>query len=117
MVLCIGQNGHIAIEASDSRCCGRLPWVTSRTSVLNFAQTGPSATDDDCGSCLDIPISSGAIEAVGVPNGAAQLDVPVSMELEPLLVARPCLCEFQPDLKFLILPSYFTPLDTTILLI
>ena len=116
MVLCIGRNGHVAIEASDSRCCGNLPWVVSHNSVLTFGETGPSAQDDDCGSCLDIPISSGLAEAVAVRH-AMQPDLPVSIELEPLLVTHPCFSQFHLDLKFQILPSYFTPLDATVLLI
>lgn len=116
MILCIGRNGHVAIEASDSSCCGRLPWVASHTSALTFGETGPSARDDECGPCLDIPISSGLVEAIEVPNDT-QPDASVSIQLEPLLVTRPCFSEVHLDLKFLILPSYFTPLDAIVLLI
>ena len=116
MVLCIGGNGHVAIEASDSRCCGNLPWVASHTSMLTFGETGPSAQDDDCGSCLDIPISSGLAEAVAVRH-VMQPDLPVSIELEPLLVTHPCFSQFPLDLKFLIPPSCFTPSDAIVLLI
>jgi len=116
MVLCIGANGHVAIEASDSRCCGNLPWIVSHNSVLTFGETGPSAKDDDCGSCLDIPISSGLAEAVEAPH-AMQPDLPVSVDLEPLLVTRPCFSQFQFDLKSLIPPSCFAPSDATVLLI
>ncbi|MEK7993974.1 MAG: hypothetical protein AAB403_09250, partial [Planctomycetota bacterium] len=59
MVLCIGQDGHVAIEASDSRCCGHLPWVSGIQYAHTLVATGSSARDDDCGTCLDIPISSG----------------------------------------------------------
>jgi len=116
MVLCIGGNGHVAIEASDSRCCGNLPWIVSHNSVLTFGETGPSAKDDNCGSCLDIPISSGLAEAVAARH-VMQPDFPVSIELEPLLVTHPCFSQFHLDLKFLIPPSCFTPSDVTVLLI
>jgi hypothetical protein len=118
MVLCIGDNGHIALEASDSRCCGSLPWVVPDTSVLTFGENGPSAKDDDCGPCLDIPISSSLAEAIAVRH-TTEPDPPVSVsiELEPLLVTHLCFSQFHPDLRFQIQSSYFTPLDATILLI
>lgn len=118
MVLCIGENGHVALEASDSRCCGNLPWIVSHNSVLTFGETGPSAKDDNCGSCLNIPISSGLAEAIAVRH-TTEPDPPVSVsiELEPLLVTHLCFSQFHPDLRFLIQPSYFTPLEATILLI
>ncbi len=116
MVLCIGENGHVAIEASDSHCCGRLPRTTSHTSMLTFSETGSSAKNDDCGPCLDIPISSGLVEAIKAPKNTPP-DVPALIELEPAAVACACFSEFHRDLKFLILPSYFTPLDAIVLLI
>jgi hypothetical protein len=116
MVLCVGHDGHVAIEASDSACCGHLPWVVSERSILTFGAAGPSAEDDDCGPCLDIPISSGLAEAVAVRH-VMQPDLPVSIELEPLLVTRPCFSQVPLDLKFLIPPSCFTPSDAIVLLI
>lgn len=118
MVLCIGDNGHIALEASDSRCCGYLPWAVPDTSVLTFGQTGPSAKDDDCGSCLDIPISSSLADAIATQQ-TIKPDVPISVsnELDLSLFTHPCFSQFHPDLRFQIQSSYFTPLDATILLI
>lgn len=68
MVLCIGQNGHVAIEASGSRCCGHLLRLSCCEDVCGLVGADHPVRDDDCGACFDIPISSGLREALEAPN-------------------------------------------------
>ena len=115
MVLCIGQDGHVAIEASDSRCCGYLPWVSGIQDAHMLVAAGGSAQDDDCGACLDIPISSGLAEAVQAPN-EVQPDTGSSFSVDLLLLDYSSVFESNLDLKPLIVQSYFPPLRSVILL-
>ena len=64
-VLCIGEDGHIAIEAAGSDCCGSLP--SDRTEA-GFAKAAFSSEAQKCGSCLDVPISPVTAVAVKKPN-------------------------------------------------
>ena len=116
MVLCIGQDGHVAIEASDSRCCGHPPWISRFQDANAFVAAGCSAQDDDCGACLDIPISSGLTEAVQAPK-EVQPDTGSSFIVDLLLPDYSRFLESNFDLKFLIVQSYFPPLRSVILLI
>jgi hypothetical protein len=116
MVLCIGEDGHVALEASDSRCCGHLPGACCPQSTHALTVTGCLAQDDDCGPCLDIPISSGLAEALQAPNDV-QPDVSVLSFFDFSLFDRTGVCQSHRDLKFLIVQSYFTPLRSVILLI
>jgi len=116
MVLCIGHDGHVAVEASDSACCGHLPWVVSERSILTFGAAGPSAEDDDCGPCLDIPISSGLADAFQAPDkGPPDLTASIAVDLLP--VAHCSFSESYLDLKFPTPVSDFTPLHSIVLLI
>jgi len=116
MVLCIGHDGHVAIEASDSRCCGHLPWVFGIQDARTFVAAGCSVQDDECGPCLDIPISSGSADAFQVPDQVAP-DLSASIGVDLLPVAHCSFPESHLDLKFLT-PSFdFTPSRSIILLI
>jgi hypothetical protein len=117
MVLCIGQDGHVAIEASDSRCCGHLPLVSCFQDAHTLVAAGCSAQDDDCGACLDIPVSSGLDEAVQAPNEAHPDIVSSSFLVDLLLLDYFSSFESNPDLRPLVVPSYFPPLGSVILLI
>lgn len=57
-VLCIGADGHVAVEsARNGKCCdGSSPDRISDTLVVS----GRSTAGDDCGVCTDIYISSAA---------------------------------------------------------
>ena len=116
MVLCIGHDGHVAIEASGSACCGHLPWVVSERSIPAFGAAGRSAEDDDCGPCLDIPISSGSADAFRAPDKVAP-DLSASIAVDPLPVAHCSFPDSRLDSKFLTPLSDFTPLRSTVLLI
>lgn len=115
MVLCIGEGGHVAIEASDSQCCGCFPCVCPQnTSALTVA--GCSAQDDHCGQCLDIPISSGLAEALQAPNDV-QPNVWVIFALELPLLDHTIVSQSCRDFNFQTAQSYFAPLRSVILLI
>jgi hypothetical protein len=116
MVLCLGHDGHVAIEASGSACCGHLPWVVCEMSRPAFGAAGRSAEDDDCGPCLDIPISSGSADAFEAPDQAPP-DLSASIAVDPLPVAHCSFPDSHLDLKFLTPLSDFTPLRSVILLI
>jgi hypothetical protein len=113
MVLCVGHDGHVVIEASDSDCCGHLPWVVSERSILAFGAAGPSAEDDDCGPCLDIPISSGLADAFQAPDkGPPDLTASIAVDLLPVAYGSSHL-----DLRFATPVSDFTLLHSIVLLI
>lgn len=59
VVLCIGEDGHIAIEAVNNKCCGHSAVGVSERVSIAFEKGGLSANKDDCGSCVDIPLSAG----------------------------------------------------------
>lgn len=116
MLLCIGQDGHVAVEVSDSRCCGHLPRISCLQDAHTLVAAGCLAADDDCGACLDIPISSGLAEAVQAPN-QAQPDTGPSSSADLSLLDDLSSLESNLDLKLPIVPSYFPPLRSVILLI
>jgi hypothetical protein len=116
MVLCIGQDGHVAIEASDSRCCGHLPWVSGIQYAHTLVAAGGSAQDDDCGPCLDIPILSGLAEAVQAPN-EVQPDTGSSFSVDLLLLDYSSVFESNLDLKPLTVQSCFPPLLHAVILL
>jgi len=116
LVLCIGQNGHVAIEASDSGCCGHLSRACCPDDAHCLFAAGSSAQDDDCGACVDIPISSGSADAFAAPN-EVRLDLSVCAAVDSLCVVSFPLFESHLDLKFLTPLSDFPPLRSVVLLI
>jgi hypothetical protein len=116
MVLCIGQDGHVAIEASGSGCCGHLPPACCPDDAQCLFTAGSSAQDDDCGMCLDIPISSGVAEAVQAPN-EVQPDSGSSFSVDLLVLNGCSFIESSLDLTPLTVQSYFPLLRSVILLI
>ncbi len=115
-VLCIGQNGHVAIEASDSGCCGHLSRTCCPHDAHCLFAAGSSTQDDDCGACLDIPISSGSADAFQAPNNTP-LDLSASTAIDLLPAAHRTLLESHLDLTFLIPLSDFLSSRSTVLLI
>ncbi len=116
MVLCIGQNGHVAIEASDSGCCGHLSRACCPHDAHCLLAAGSSTQDDDCGECLDIPISSGSADTFQAPNEVPP-DLSGGVAADPLRIARGSLPESHLDLTFLNPLSDFPSLRSTVLLI
>ncbi len=50
-VLCVAQNGHVAIEAGAGRCGACAP-----TSSGDTENTGICTMPDGCGDCVDLPM-------------------------------------------------------------
>lgn len=123
MVLCIGHDGHVAIEASGSRCCGHLPPISCFPDAHCLIDSAGSAQDDECGPCLDIPISSGLSEAVRAPDfvGWALAHRPEmaghSLTLHLLLPGDFIPLESNLDVRLLIAQSYFPPLLRAVVLL
>lgn len=58
LVLCQGEDGHIALEAAESGCCTKVSTGDPVQSRVAFAGNEPPS-QDHCGDCLDIPLSVG----------------------------------------------------------
>ncbi len=115
-VLCIGQDGHVAIEASDSGCCGHLSRACCPCDAHSLLTAGSPAQDDDCGACLDIPISCGSADAFRAPSNAP-LELSDSTAIALLPDVHGALLESHLDLKFLTPLSDFPSLRSVVLLI
>lgn len=114
--LCIGEKGHIAIEALGSKCCQSFATGVYQSGPIGSGHHSLLSDDDDCGSCVDIPLSAGFS---ATPNNIKK----VSSTLLSLATTCPwavrCyyFSEFQPASEFFIRNHYFTPLRSVILLI
>ena len=112
-VLCLGENGHIAIEAVNSECCAESHLSHSRAAcVVSTNRELPS--ENDCGACLDIPISIGSAALVKEP---CQIDraFPAPVALATANIAD--FSEYQPVSESFAPPPYFVPLRAIIVLI
>ena len=113
VMLCLGEDGHIAIEASDSECC-------SESHLSHYRATHLVSTDrelpskNDCGACIDIPISIGYAALVKEP---CQVDRALPAPVAPAIVNSADFSEYQPDSESLAPAPYFSPLRAIILLI
>ena len=95
MMLCIGADGHVEIEAAhDGRCASFLTATHKRSSdFLPAYQTPPIQAH--CGQCLDLPIFISSAEGpyiVPIPKNALQCSTQVIMPLtatQPTLVSIP----------------------------
>jgi hypothetical protein len=75
-VLCIGTDGHVAIEFAHSPCCGDEP----------ASDHAPGAADAprDCGTCVDLSLCGDAVARAGGPK--TRVPAP---ETQPV-AATPC---------------------------
>jgi hypothetical protein len=63
LVVCFGQNGHVALEFQKQSCCESTQQTyESSSSNVSFTQNVPT----DCGSCFDVPIFTG--DKTALPN-------------------------------------------------
>jgi hypothetical protein len=113
-ILCIGEDGHIAIEAAASDCCESLG-VTG-TPLVAFDRGSPQASTGDCGSCVDIPLSGGLTGALSITKKASLVFV-ASASVSPLPVETTQLSELQSAPESFVPIPYFTHLRSIILLI
>jgi hypothetical protein len=114
VVLCIGEDGHVAIETTGSSCCVATCSTISKGDATWFIEdSGPAS--DDCGSCVDIPLSGGIAGSVTVAKKAnvwSCVPTPVSA----LPAASPQKSKLKPAVKSIELTPFFTPLRSVILL-
>ena len=55
-VLCIGQDGHVAIEVAIGDCCDRYSEASAETSANRHTDADYVASGSSCGNCIDIPL-------------------------------------------------------------
>jgi hypothetical protein len=115
-VLCIGQDGHVAIEIPGSDCCESIAVGVAKTDLTAVDKGGSVASNGDCSSCVDIPLSAGLADTPGIAKRASLFFL-ASAPVGPSHVETPQLSE--PQLAFdTFLPNpYFTPLRSIVLLI
>ena len=100
MMLCIGADGHVEIEAAhNGRCTSFLTTTQQKPSdFLSVYQTAP--VQDHCGQCLDVPIFLSSAEGpyiVPIQQNAPEFNTLVVM-LFP--VAQPVLSSIPTDSSF-----------------
>jgi len=79
LVVCVEENGHIAIEAFNRGCCGHSTNHIEPASVRLEGVNNPELDEKDtCQSCVDIPIMSG-ITNYYVPTRSSTLDDGISI--------------------------------------
>ena len=112
IVLCIGQDGHVEIEITASDCCTDDHSDETAKATEN---PGPSIKQNDCGSCVDIPISyglSGNLDKL-------QKTIPTSLAsatISPSNNNSSDFCNSRIITTSLTQSTYFIPLSTIILL-
>ncbi|MHC4464251.1 MAG: hypothetical protein ACYS6W_15725 [Planctomycetota bacterium] len=115
-ILCIGEDGHVAIEAAVSDCCESFGVGVTETPLVAFDRGGPQASTGDCGSCVDIPLSGGLTGALSIAK-RANLVLVASAPVSPLPVETTQSSELRSALESFMPTPYFTPLRSIILLI
>jgi hypothetical protein len=115
-VLCIGQDGHATVEVAGSDCCESLAVGVAKTDLTAIDKGGVVASNGDCSSCVDIPLSSGLADTHSVAKRAS-LFLLASTSIGPSHVETPQLSEPQLALESFTPTPYFTPLRSIILLI
>lgn len=60
-VICYGENGHVLLENTLSKCCEEsLETHSHNTKGELFVNSDHLPSNDSCGNCLDIPVISNA---------------------------------------------------------
>jgi hypothetical protein len=115
-VLCIGQDGHVAIEVPGSDCCESVAVGVAKTDLTAVDKGGSVASNGDCSSCVDIPLSGGLADTPGIAKRASLFflaSAPVGLSH----VETPQLSELQLAFDRFLPTPYFTPLRSIVLLI
>lgn len=71
-VLCIGDDGHIAIELAGHRHCGHDAHGDDHGTDAPEASVSLCAEDGHCRPCTDIPLSTGTCEYRSAPKPASE---------------------------------------------
>ena len=115
VVLCVSEDGHIAVETAGNNCCTDPLNDTPETPATALHNGGQPADGDDCGSCVDIPLSSSLTGTFNI----AKKPSPAFLGSNPahsLVVSDRHLSELKLVLKSFEPTPFFTPLSTVILL-
>ncbi len=116
-VLCVGADGHVAVERSIGGRCGDFFGGSSATHAPHVSLTEDH--DSHCGPCFDIALNTGHF---GKPDRSSQKIVAPVQALSPLAESANVLCNSVPSQRawhFLPPPrdGALSCLRTTILLI
>jgi len=87
-ILCIGEDGHVAVETAINDCCNQHPVISTQPANQSHTENVISSADhpsDDnhCGSCIDVPLVTGEFrfcpDTPKVPSIQKQISVPADM--------------------------------------
>ena len=114
-VICYAQNGHAAIEAAAGSDCVKPPADHCDQACPPSTEGGFSSTDD-CGDCLDVPLSISPAVVVKKPckNNIAPATL-TAVAVTTDIAADSSQSLLLPEL--VIPPPYFAPLKSIVLLI
>ena len=100
MMLCIGADSHVEIEAArDGRCASFLTVTQQKPSDFLWTYQTP-LIPAHCGQCLDLPIFISSAEGpyiVPIQKNAAQFN---TLAIVPLSVIHPILTSIPTDTSF-----------------
>ena len=112
-VLCHADDGHVKIEAANAAGCAK--------STADHHAENPAANPetkfspkDDCGDCVDVPLSIGRAVAEKKPYKS---NIATSIELAPSSNGADDSPALPLPLELVSPPPYFTPLASIVLLI
>jgi hypothetical protein len=78
-VICYGVDGHVNIETASNHCSEHLPDCQSQDLLAYSSASFPFPENDHCGSCSDIPLSTGK------PNLSLAVDSCQSLQIQPVV--------------------------------
>jgi hypothetical protein len=110
----MGEDGHISVEAITDGCCGSED--THQESSDGEGANELFECKDDCGSCVDLPLSVEFVSSFGIDKKVK----PVFLESVPIChlnINDNIFSEFKLSSEHFIPTSYFSPLSSVILLI
>jgi hypothetical protein len=115
LVLCKGEDGHVAVEMVGSCCCNNLPSGVFREASVTSVKEG-FTSKNNCGACVDIPISIGFATTIKKSN-LVNTTVPASTTSILAAINSSDFSEYQLVSEPFTPTGYFTPLRSIILLI
>ncbi|MHC4647754.1 MAG: hypothetical protein ACYTBJ_20000 [Planctomycetota bacterium] len=112
--LCIGEDGHVAIEAAVSNCCGDFSGRVCEEGAISPDAIVMCGREDGCGPCLDVPW----LNFAGAGDTVQRVGPSFSVSgTAGILTARsPDFSKSQPAIESYIPEPYFAPLGSVILL-
>lgn len=116
-VLCIGADSHIAIKSLNSDCCNKSCAGVSGGSSIVSVEEEFSSNKNNCGACVDIPLSIKLPSVLKKPNPVNTI-FQASSTTVIVAVSSPDFSEYQSTSELLaVLHPCLTVLHSIILLI